>query len=381
VLLTDKPPEQRRAAFRLMALCSRVSCDAALYERIASQAATLDSQAWGTLPHRAEAHGIAPLLFTHLKAASAPVPIEVQRALRGLMLRHRLANRARMAVLRSILARLGTAGISVCVLKGAALAHLIYPTPDLRPMRDVDLLVRPSEARRAQRILREMGFAAPPAESVELPDKHMAAAQLDKAGFVLSVEVHHNLFAATYPLSMTLDDLTEPPQAFDIDGQPAYALDHADMLWHLCQHMRLSSGVFGANRLIWMADIVSYAEHFASEIDWARLSARYPIVINTLSLLHFLTPLSEELLASAAIPLGPAPRGIGLDFEGWPRTSIRAQREKGAWGILRDTFAPPEWWVRLYYGLGSAAPLFTTRWLRHPWHILGWVAHLIRGWF
>ena len=179
-----------------MALCARVSCDAALYERIARQAAALDPQAWGTLPHRAEAHGIAPLLFTHLKAVSAPVPTEVQRALRGLTLRHRLANRARMAVLGSMLARLGTAGISVCVLKGAALAHLIYPTPDLRPMRDVDLLVRPSEARRAQRLLREMGFTAPPAESADLPDKHMAAAQLDEAGFVLSVEVHHNLFAA-----------------------------------------------------------------------------------------------------------------------------------------------------------------------------------------
>jgi hypothetical protein len=364
-----------------MALCSRITCDAALYERITRRAAALDARAWGMLPHQAETHGIAPLLYTHLKAASSPAPTEVQRALRGLTLRHRLANRARMAELRLILERLGAAGISVCVLKGAALAHLVYPTPGLRPMRDVDLLVRPSEARWAQRILREMGFSAPPAEGAQLPDKHMAAAQLDEAGFVLSVELHHNLFAATYPLSMTLNDLTGPPQAFDIDGQPAYALDHADMLWHLCQHMRLSSGVFGANRLIWMADVVSYAEHFASEIDWAQLSARYPIVINTLSLLHFLTPLSRKLLASAPIPLGPAPRGVGLDFEGWPRTSIAAQREKGAWGILRDTFAPPEWWLRLYYGLGSAAPLLATRWLRHPWHILGWVAHLIRGWF
>ncbi|MFP4396033.1 MAG: nucleotidyltransferase family protein, partial [Anaerolineales bacterium] len=378
--MLKKASEQDRAAFRLMALCSRLACDAALYERIASQAAALDPQAWGLLPHRAETHGIAPLLFTHLKAASAPAPIEVERALRGLALRHRLANRARMAVLRSILERLEAAGISVCVLKGAALAHLIYPTPGLRPMRDVDLLVRPSEARRAQRLLREMGFVAPPAESAELPDKHMAAASLDldETGFVLSVEVHHNLFLATYPLSMTLDDLTGPPQAFDIDGQPAYALDHADMLWHLCQHTRLSSGVFGANRLIWVADIVGYAEHFASEIDWTQLAARYPIVINTLSLLHFLTPLSEKLLASAPIPLGAPPRGIGLEFEGWPRTSLAAQREKGAWRILRDTFAPPAWWLRLYYGLGSAAPLVVTRWLRHPWHILGWVAHLIR---
>ncbi len=366
-----------------MVLCSRITCDAALHERIARQAAALDARAWGMLPHRAEAHGIAPLLYTHLKAASAPAPAEVQRALRGLTLRHRLANRARMLELRSILDRFGAAGISVCVLKGAALAHLIYPAPGLRPMRDVDLLVRPSKARRAQRILREMGFAAPPAESADLPDKHMAAASLDldETGFVLSVEVHHNLFLATYPLSMTLDDLTGPPQAFDIDGQPAYALGHADMLWHLCHHMRLSSGVFGANRLIWAADIIGYAEHFASEIDWAQLAARYPVVINTLSLLHFLTPLSEKLLASAPIPFGAAPRGIGREFVGWPRTSIAAQREKGAWGILRDTFAPPEWWLRLYYGVGSAAPLFATRWLHHPWHILGWVAHLIRGGF
>ena len=40
------------------------------------------------------------------------------------------------------------AGVPFLVLKGAALAHLVYGDPRLRPMRDVDLLIRKADGRR-----------------------------------------------------------------------------------------------------------------------------------------------------------------------------------------------------------------------------------------
>jgi hypothetical protein len=69
--------------------------------------------------------------------------------------------------------------------------------------------------------------------------------------------------------------------------------------------------------------------------------------------------------------------GIGLDFEGWPRSSLASQRQKGWQRILGDTFWPSEWWLRLHYGLGSGRALFWHRWLIHPLHILGWVQQLL----
>jgi hypothetical protein len=302
-----------------------------------------------------------------------------------------MVNRVRMRVLGDVLRAFEAAGIRALVLKGAALAHLVYPEPGLRPMRDMDVLVVPSDARRAQRVLAALGFHAPLPTGDMLPDKHMAAASLQTEGFLISLEVHYKLFDKDYPPAVTMEDLTRPPVPFSLGDAwgTAYAPGYEDMLWHMCQHMILSGGLFGANRLIWVADIVSFAEHFVNEIDWPSIRAAatggrasgygvwYPVIPRTLSLLHFLTPLSETLLSSASIALGPAPQRIGESFHGWPRSPLAMQWQKGIWGILRDTFWPSEWWMRLYYGVGSARPLFWHRWVRHPLHILGWVRHLL----
>ena len=88
-----------------------------------------------------------------------------------------------------------------------------------------------------------------------------------------------------------------------------------------------------------------------------------------------MTPLSDGLLSRASIALGHAPQGIGMEFQGWPKTRQMPWREKGHRHVLRDTLFPSEWWLRLRYQVGSARPLFWYRWTRHPLHILG---HVVR---
>jgi hypothetical protein len=61
------------------------------------------------------------------------------------------------AVLGRILARLDAVGIPALVVKGAVLAHTLYPSPIDRPIRDVDLRVRPADLRRAADVLAESG--------------------------------------------------------------------------------------------------------------------------------------------------------------------------------------------------------------------------------
>src|SRR5205814_5284499 len=56
------------------------------------------------------------------------------------------------------LAILAEAGIQAMLLKGVPLALLYYPQPGLRPMADVDLLVRAGEARSALTALRDAAW-------------------------------------------------------------------------------------------------------------------------------------------------------------------------------------------------------------------------------
>jgi hypothetical protein len=302
-----------------------------------------------------------------------------------LYLRPQHANQVRRRALAEILAAFAAEGIPARVLKGAALAGLIYPEPGQRPMRDLDILVPTAQVRQAQQLLARLGFEAPlPGPTEPLPDKHLALAGRQEEGFQVSVELHHNLFQAFAPASMTMADLTGPPLTFDIDGVTAYALGPEDMLWHLSQHLAYHASVWEPIRLVWVADLVGFANRFAAQIDWEAVARRYPLVLNMLSLFHFVSPLSAELRQLAPIPLGLEPPGVGQEFEGWPRHSWRSLRANGqSWPqIVRRTFAPSEWWLRLHYGLNSVQPVGGYRWFRHPLYILGpyYLAEKIRLW-
>ena len=53
-------------------------------------------------------------------------------------------------------------GIPVVALKGVVLAVLVYSEPALRPMQDVDLLVRSGDLEAADAALRGLGYASHP---------------------------------------------------------------------------------------------------------------------------------------------------------------------------------------------------------------------------
>jgi hypothetical protein len=206
---------------KIVSLCARVDSDPAFYPQLAYQANRLSD--WAALPAQANAHGLGPLLYVHLKEAGVSIPQPVKRELQGLYLRHRHANQVRGRVLAELLTAFEAADIPALVLKGAALAHLLYPEPGLRPMRDIDLLVSRAEARRAQQLLAELGFKAPvPAPEAPLPGKHLSNATRTVEGLTVSVELHHNLFNVGTPASLELADL--PPrslQAFPVAGVTA----------------------------------------------------------------------------------------------------------------------------------------------------------------
>ena len=389
---------QAEAGYRLLALCARAELPAEQRGRLACAAARLT--AWETLPAQAEAQGMAPLLYAHLKAAEIEIPRPVRRQLQGLCLRHRQANRERMQALDQILATFEAAGIQALVLKGAALCHLVYPDPGLRPMSDLDLLVPASDLRRAQRLLAGLGFDAPLPPGPTL-HRHLPAATRRVAGVRVQVELHHRLFsdyfdnAGTYLRvnlcarlhgmfgrrsgersagtasagSAAWEALRRSALPVALGDRTACTLGLEDTLGHLCRHLVSHVNVWEAGRLIWVADIVSLAERFQSEIDWASVRRRDPAVRELLSLVHWMTPLSDALLARAEVRLVPPPQGMGVAYRGWPRVRL------GSWRALRETLWPSEWWLRWHYRVGSARSLSWYRGVRHPLHLLG---HVVR---
>ncbi|MBN1933886.1 MAG: nucleotidyltransferase family protein [Anaerolineae bacterium] len=362
--------------FTLLALCARACGHLQVYERLRQYAPPsvgrvsirADDGGWDNLLALAEQHGLSPLLLAHLQAAGIDLDPQVRQQLQARALQHAHANRVRAAVLSEALAALHAAGIPVLILKGAALAHLVYPGPGLRAMRDIDLLA--PDAPRARDILLDMGFE-PPAYSLPPDHPHLPAVKKWVDGQQVTIEVHYKLFAPEARLGVTTyDDLAAAAQPFDLGGVTAYTLGKEDMLWHVYAHAFQTPLTYEPFRLIWIADLVSLVEAWIDAIDWDAVQRRDRRAFNALPMLHHLTPWSERVLERLAMDVRRVPADVGQTFAGWPRFSLAAQKDKGLAGTLRDTFCPPEWWLRVRYGVGGPVSWLWYRCAGHPLHII-----------
>jgi len=359
-------PEPALAA--LLTRSARVVCDDEDACALGEHARRVED--WSNLASEGEAHGLAPLLHQHLDRAGIRLPAHIRRQLLALTIRHRRRNEIYSRVLREVLDAFSTAGIEAVVLKGAALAHVLYADPGLRPMSDIDLLVDPQLTGRAQAVLAELGFSASLRPTVPrlVGHHHLPPATKDVEGLEVQIEVHRDALSPDGFGSLTTRHLTRLRE-FPLHGRPAYTLDHEDMLYHLCRHLAERSALL---RLIWIADVEGYASRFGDEIDWESLTRRYPFVLNTLSLLHLVTPLPRAL-ARAPIPPPPATQGVGIGFAPLA-TTLRLSRLDDVW---RGLLCPSDWWLRLYYGVRPTTSLFWYRWVRHPAHVGRWLARRV----
>jgi hypothetical protein len=372
-------PTENLKMEKILGVSAHAEGNEMVYCRLIGETDTLDDWKW--LPVKAEQHGMAPLFLRHLLTIDALIPHEILRELRALAVRHRMANQVRTKALCEILDACESKEIRVLVLKGAALAHLVYPEPGLRPMRDIDLLVSKQDGARAQALLMSLGFEIDPVESLPLPPRHHhlpIASRTDK-GLRVSVEIHTDLFPQTrYYRSKTFEDLEPRSTEFKLGDQNAFTLGIEDMLWHVYRHAVGPPLLASPLRYIHVADLISIVENYAESIDWRMLQNHYPQIVNILPALNLLSPFSESTLRKLPFVQGEMLPSVGEDYSGWPRRMVQFNFTKSSAEALRRTFNPPEWWLRLYYGGGGKPAWFWHRYIRHPLHIFEWVFHLTK---
>ena len=310
---------------------------------------------WDNLIAEAEAHGLEPLVFQHLLDADVAIPPAWRRYLQACVVSHGHAYAIRTRVVHEVLRAFDAERIGVLVLKGAALAQLIYPTPLLRPMLDVDLLVRRSDAGRAWQTLIDMGFGTRGA-AVAAGYHHLTPLARTVDGATVTIELHHELLRATpFLRPVRFDDVSDRAQSFEWGGVRAHTLGPEDMLWHVYAHAFAINVLRPAIRLISVADLVSLVDTWVHRLDWKRIAREQGRVLRALRLLDHLTPWS----ASVRDILGPsnAPRGA-------VRPMARSTEWRSALG--RDVLWPPEFWFRVRYGIDGPNRWAWYRFAGHP---------------
>ena len=233
--------------------------------------AVADPARWQEVLQAARQHGVAPLLFARLRKAglASTLPVDLLASLHGEYLRAAASGLRRSRVVGGVLERLRCAGISAIPLKGAYLARHVYANLALRPMCDLDLLVRESDLERAGEALAAAGYT--PKEHERAAFAGGAHLTWARAAGGLPVELHWTLIPADQGVRIDVEGLWERAQPCDIDGVTVLALSPEDLVLHLCLHL---AGHRFATGLRPLCDIAETARHFLPVLDWQGLGQR-----------------------------------------------------------------------------------------------------------
>jgi hypothetical protein len=234
----------------------------------------LSSPDWETLFQSSVRHDVAPLLYHRVKSRKPQthLPGGIEAKLRKIYLGSAIRNLRMYKQLSELITALRVEGIQVIPLKGAYLAKFVYGNVALRPMSDVDLLVRRKDMEKACAILIGKGYTHAGHlnihETCEI-SQHLPA--FEKPGG-LAVELHWNLEIPTYFLKIDVEGLWKRAKTSSLNGIDAPTLSPEDLLLHLCLHVSLHHGF--ANGVKGLCDINETIERYRDNIDWGKIINR-----------------------------------------------------------------------------------------------------------
>jgi hypothetical protein len=262
-------PEERSASLERLLLALRPG----KVDR--SPLADVPAAGWIEVLDLADRHGVTPALHRNLQSAGVPIPPEIRQRLRETSLAVGARNARMLGHVGRLLKDLRAAGIDVAVLKGADLVERVYADVSLRPMADVDLLVRPADLQRASALLASKGYVpaapAPGQEHQGAIEENLHVEPVRKPGGPL-VELHYAIGTPARVGGVDMEGVWTRMARGQVGGAEALVLSPEDLLLHLCIHVAIHHG-FDA-KLVQLLDLPVVVDRLGDGIDWGTLDRR-----------------------------------------------------------------------------------------------------------
>ena len=228
---------------------------------------------WERLTTQAAQLSLGPYLYMRLKEQNvldAP-PETFGQNLKGGFLWSQSENMKRFAKVQQILQALSEANIPVIVLKGAAVASLVYPHLGCRPMGDIDLLIRKPHLDKAEEILEALGFQADEQTHSKqwFREFHHHLAPYISRDRSLTIELHHHIVPLADPVKIPINVLWDRAVQTSIANVPCRVLSPEDMIIHACHHLSASNQFLG--QLRGLCDVAHIIRHYKDSLDWTML--------------------------------------------------------------------------------------------------------------
>jgi hypothetical protein len=255
---------------------------------------------WDWITASARRHHLGNLLFEGIRRLYLErwVPSRTWRSLQSSYYTNLAHNLLLFDHAQSLMegARQGSAPL--ILLKGVSFAGWLYPSPALRPMGDLDLLVRAQDLRYVRRLAEKMGYQRHDATD------HAVSLRHRQSGTYL--ELHTSLTSCPDYMGIKTESLFERSKS--TSHLNARTLSVEDHLLHLCLHGCFQHGF----RQTAVNALDTYLLSLRADFDWKQFIERAsaprlaPIVYGGLSLSHHVFP-SERMrdALEALMPLVP----------------------------------------------------------------------------
>jgi len=223
---------------------------------------------WDCLVERALRFKVGGMLYRGIKSGAFPnecASVDVINRLKEAYRNQATQNATLFIDAARVLKSLADIRLPVIALKGLALVKNIYGDIALRPMADIDFLVKEEDVVRAGRTLLTLGYRQVfPAWESNIKRHHHLPPFTSKSGTI--IELHWDIVPVYCPIKVDINGLWERACLIKEDDAAVRVFSLEDLFLHLCIHacFHLQTGI----DLIPFCDMAGLIRTFTDKIDW-----------------------------------------------------------------------------------------------------------------
>jgi len=226
---------------------------------------------WGSLMNTATWHRLTSLVSHHLRSPelASLVPAPMMAKLASVHYQSLARNMLLQDELGRLVAAFNKQGIPVVLLKGSALLDVVYQDISLRPMSDLDLLVRQEDIGCAESLVLSLDYAYLTKQgrgAVSEGNRHLPNLGHRKKG--IFIELHQHIVSTGDPCYFDIGEFWKRARPVRKGNAEALVFAPEDMLAHLAIKF-LSDRRYQSNAAVGqLCDISETIKHYGDSLDW-----------------------------------------------------------------------------------------------------------------
>ena len=279
---------------------------------------------WDRFLEKAKENGISSLVFLNMneiRKDCPDIPKIVLDELKNDYYQNAAKNTMLFEELGKILEAFKKSGLQVIILKGAALASIVYRNLALRPMSDVDLLVKKEDLLCIDEQLKLFGYGPSDmsANDVDFSSTYLTTLDYQRASQnSQSFHIHWHFVNSTVPSEsyiecVKMENIWQDAEKVDIANVETLVMAPHHFLIHLSEHaLRVRHSLY---KLSFLCDINEVIRYYRERLDWDRLvkeSFRFNLDKFVYLSLYFSSKfLTAEIPDDVLLKLKPTRFGLG----------------------------------------------------------------------